>query len=93
MFFYLLFILLNFNSICCDLWVTREWTPLGGNEYYFGSDLVNYTEAKKRCSSRNEEAQLVIIYNQTIQDALQEIIEKLSSILCKIYIFDDVFLQ
>ena len=45
-------------------------------EYFFGTDLVNYTEAGQRCSQIN--FQLVAIYTEDIHFFLQDTINTLS---------------
>ena len=48
----------------------------GTREYFFGIDLVNYTEAEQWCSQMN--FQLVAIYTEDIQIFLQDTINTLS---------------
>ena len=50
----------------------KQWLPFGGREYYFGIDLINYTQAEQECSVFK--AGLVAIYNKNIQMFLRDTI-------------------
>ena len=73
----------------------KQWLPFGGREYYFGIDLVNYTQAEQECSVFN--AGLVAIYNESIQMFLRDIIRRITTgnfgrKFCKfVILFDQIF--
>ena len=54
-----------------------QWLTFDSREYFFGTDLVNYTVAKKRCSNKTEvQTLLAVIYTEKIQAFLQNTIKK-----------------
>ena len=52
-----------------------KWVTNGSWEYFFGTKLVDYEEAKRLCSNMSGiKSQLVAIYTEEIQKFLQDII-------------------
>ena len=69
-------LLVAINIVLNTVAIDGQTRTFGTRDYFFGTDLVNYTEAEQRCSQLN--FQLVAIYTEDIQNFLQETIGDLS---------------
>ena len=69
-------LLATMNIILNSVVVDGHSKMYGTREYFYGTDLVNYTEAGQRCSQMN--FQLVAIYTEDIKFFLQDTINTLS---------------
>ena len=69
-------LLVTMTIILNTVAMNGQTKTFGTREYFFGSNLVNYTEAEQRCSQMN--FQLVAIYTEDIQNFLQDTINNIS---------------
>ena len=72
----MLTLLVTMNIILNTAAIDGQTRTFGTREYFFGTDLVNYTEAEQRCSQIN--FQLVAIYTEEIQNFVQDTINNIS---------------
>ena len=72
----MLALLVTMTIILNTVAIDGQMKTFGTREYFFGTDLVNYTEAEHRCSQMK--FQLVAIYTEDIQNFLQGTINSIS---------------
>ena len=73
----MLALLVTMNIILNTVAFDGQTITFNSREYFFGTDLVNYTEAEQRCSQIK--FQLVAIYTEDIQNFLQDTINNISN--------------
>ena len=62
-------------SFFVNIAANAEWVPHGSRNYFFGTRLVNYTQAESLCTNiLGIKSQLVHIYTEEIQNFLKEVI-------------------
>ena len=69
----MLSLLVTINIILNTIAISGQSRTFGTRQYFFGTDLVNYAEAKQRCSQIS--SQLVAIYIEDVQNFLQDTID------------------
>ena len=62
-------------SFFINIAANAQWMISGSREYFFGTRLVNYTQAESLCINMpGTKSQLVAIYTEEIQNFLQDVI-------------------